>query len=183
MKRNLSIIVAALTLSLALVLAACASESSTETPTPSPAKPDTSATAPEKNVSDPNAQVIAAGEDLLIPLSDVTESAKFYPIETDGTAMEVLVIKASDGTIRTAFNTCQVCFDSGRGYYKQEGNKLVCQNCGNSFTADMVEVKSGGCNPYPIFDSDKTVSDDSIAISYDFLSAATKVFKNWKSNA
>lgn len=29
--------------------------------------------------------------------------------------------------IRTAFNTCQVCYSSGKGYYVQSGNVLVCQ--------------------------------------------------------
>ena len=45
--------------------------------------------------------------------------------------MEIVAVKALDGSIRTAFNTCQVCYNSGRGYYQQEGNELVCQNCGN----------------------------------------------------
>ena len=53
--------------------------------------------------------------------------------------MVVLAFKASDDTIRTALNTCQVCYDSGRGYYVQEGDKLICQNCGNQFEADQVE--------------------------------------------
>ena len=35
------------------------------------------------------------------------------------TWLEVLAVKAPDGTIRTAFNTCQVCYGSGRGLYRQ----------------------------------------------------------------
>ena len=70
---------------------------------------------------------ISSGESLTIPVSDLTESAAFYPVNVDGTEMEVIAMKTSDGTIRTAFNTCQVCYDSGNGYYKQEGDKLVCQ--------------------------------------------------------
>jgi len=35
--------------------------------------------------------------------------------------MEVLAVKAPDGTIRTAMNTCKICYDSGAGYYVQEG--------------------------------------------------------------
>lgn len=46
----------------------------------------------------------------------------------------IAIIEQLDyNTIRTAFNTCQVCYSSGRGYYVQEGNVLVCQNCGNRF--------------------------------------------------
>jgi uncharacterized membrane protein len=94
--------------------------------------------------------------------------------------MEVLAVKAPDGSIRTAFNTCEVCYDSGRGYYKQEGDVLVCQNCGNRFQTGQVEVQSRGCNPWPIFAEDKTVTDESITIAYDFLSDSKEVFENWK---
>lgn len=123
---------------------------------------------------------ISSGENLTIPVSDLTESAAFYPVNVDGTEMEVIAVKTSDGTIRTAFNTCQVCYDSGNGYYKQEGDKLVCQNCGNSFTMDQVGESAGGCNPWPILESDRTLADDEIQISYDFLKDSADIFANWK---
>jgi hypothetical protein len=118
--------------------------------------------------------------DLVIPLSEVSATARFYPVEIDGTQLEVLAVEAPDGTIRTAFNTCQVCYDSGRGYYKQEGKELVCQNCGNHFKMDEVEVRSGGCNPVPIFAQDKTVSDTAITIPRAYLAEAKDIFANWK---
>lgn len=118
--------------------------------------------------------------DLVIPTADITETAGFYPVEIDGTKMEVIAVKAPDGTIRTAFNTCQVCYDSGRGYYKQSGGKLVCQNCGNQFDRNHVEVEAGGCNPWPILESDKTVTANSITISKDFLKESKDIFANWK---
>lgn len=123
---------------------------------------------------------ISSGENLTIPVSELTESAEFYPVNVDGTEMEVIAVKTSDGTIRTAFNTCQICYDSGNGYYKQEGDKLVCQNCGNSFTMDQVGESAGGCNPWPILESDRTVADDEIQISYDFLKDSADIFANWK---
>ena len=89
-------------------------------------------------------KVIAAGEYLTIPTAEITTTATFYPITVDGNKMEVFTIKASDGTIRTAFNTCQSCYTSGRGYYVQQGDDLVCQNCGFHFTPDQVEIQSGG---------------------------------------
>ena len=120
--------------------------------------------------------------DLLIAISDISSTAKFYPVEVDGTKLEVIAVKAPDGTIRTAFNTCQVCYSSGRGYYKQEGNVLVCQNCGNRFGMDQVEVLSGGCNPVPIFPENKTVDAANITISGDFLAEAKGILANWKKN-
>lgn len=118
--------------------------------------------------------------DLVIPLSDITENAAFFSVTVGSTPLEVLAVKAPDGSIRTAFNTCQVCFGSGRGYYMQEGNELVCQNCGNRFAMKDVQVTKGGCNPLPIPDEDKTVSDTSITIHSDYLADATQVFANWK---
>lgn len=122
------------------------------------------------------------GEDLVIPVKDISSTARFYPVEVDGTKMEVVAVQSPDGTIRTAFNTCKVCYDSGRGYYKQEGDALVCQNCGNRFPMSRVEVEAGGCNPWPIFDKNKTVTDESITISYDFLKESKQIFANWKTS-
>jgi uncharacterized membrane protein len=119
-------------------------------------------------------------DDIVIPISEVTKTAKFYPAEFDGIELEALAVKAPDGSIRTAFNTCQICYSSGRGYYVQEGDVLVCQNCGNLFNMDDVEVTRGGCNPFPITEEYKTVSDDTITISKDFLTQATVIFQNWK---
>ncbi len=127
-----------------------------------------------------DAEVIASGDNLVIPIDDITETASFYPVDVDGVSLEVVAVKASDGTLRTAFNTCQICYGSGRGYYKQSGDVLICQNCGNQFAMDHVEVESGGCNPWPIFDQDKTVDDENISISYDFLKESTGIFANWK---
>ena len=127
-----------------------------------------------------NIQVISAGAYLTIPTEDIGSEAVFYHIEVDGTEMEVLAVRASDGTIRTAFNTCQSCFLSGAGYYVQEGNDLVCQNCGFHFTPDQVEIQSGGCNPWPIFAENKTVAEGEIRISYDFLKESSAIFRNWK---
>ena len=70
---------------------------------------------------------------------EVSSTAKFYPYILDGVNMEIIAVKATDGTIRTALNTCQVCYDSGRGYYVQRGEYLVCQNCGNRFHIDQIE--------------------------------------------
>jgi uncharacterized membrane protein len=117
---------------------------------------------------------------IVIPKSEVTEIAKFYPVVVDGTKMEVLAAKAPDGTIRTAMNTCQVCYNSGRGYYKQEGDELVCQNCKNRFKISQVEKIKGGCNPVPILDENKTDDGTNITISGSYLEQNKDLFANWK---
>ncbi|GHU72281.1 hypothetical protein FACS189450_09780 [Spirochaetia bacterium] len=123
---------------------------------------------------------VIADRDLVIQVSEVTENAVFYPVDIEGTRLEVLAVKAPDGTVRTAFNTCQVCYGSGRGFYKQQGTVLVCQNCGNRFRMSQVEVRSGGCNPVPIFPQNKTVTANTITISKDYLKEAKSIFAKWR---
>lgn len=138
-------------------------------------------TTEETSAADENQEIsVSSGGNLTIPADELTENAAFYSVNVDGTEMEVMAVKTSDGTIRTAFNTCQICYDSGNGYYKQEGDKLVCQNCGNSFTMDQVGETAGGCNPWPILESDRTLVDGEIQISYDFLRDSADIFANWK---
>jgi uncharacterized membrane protein len=131
------------------------------------------------SINRPSAEKVVDG-DIVIPISGISETATFYSAEINGTDIEVLAVKAPDGTLRTAFNTCQVCYSSGKGYYVQEGDMLICQNCRNQFVMDQVEISVGGCNPVPITAQYKTIDDSSITISKDFLAEATVIFKNWK---
>jgi hypothetical protein len=123
------------------------------------------------------ADTMSAGDfGLVINKKDITSTAAFIPYKAKGLAMEIIAVKASDGTIRTALNTCQVCYRSGRGYYKQVGDVLVCQNCGNRFKIDQVEKVKGGCNPVPILEGDKKDSGDTIGISRKYLESAAPYF-------
>jgi uncharacterized membrane protein len=123
---------------------------------------------------------LIADKDLVIPLADISENTVFYPVDVDGTRIEVLAVKAPDGTVRTAFNTCESCFGSGRGFYKQDKTVLVCQNCGNRFRMSQVQVKARGCNPIPIFEEDKTVGETSITIPLTVLKEIKGKFARWK---
>ena len=59
------------------------------------------------------------------------------------------VLKSSDGIIRAAFDACDVCWPAGKGYY-QEGDYMVCRNCGRRFASVLVNEVKGGCNPAPL---------------------------------
>ena len=135
---------------------------------------------PVKTDNTDKAEVIATGENVDITISEITETAKFYPYTAGDTKMELLALKASDGSIRTAFNTCQVCYGSGQGYYVQDGDVLVCQNCGNRYSADKVGIEKGGCNPIPIMTADRTEKDGTITISVDFINQNKEYFSKWK---
>lgn len=122
----------------------------------------------------------AQGGDITITKSQITETATFIPYQSGNTNMEIIAVKAPDGTIRTALNTCQVCYDSGRGYYVQEGDTLVCQNCGNRFNISQIEKEKNGCNPVPILEENKTDDGQTITIPADFMKQNAAYFSNWK---
>lgn len=120
------------------------------------------------------------GSEIKITKSEITEKATFIPYESGKTKMEVIAVKAPDGTVRTALNTCQVCYDSGRGYYVQEGSQLVCQNCGNRFNISQIEKEKNGCNPVPIMEDSKTDDGQTITIAASVLDEYAPYFENWK---
>jgi len=132
----------------------------------------------EQNIRKP----VIADRDLVIQIAEITENALFFPVDIDGVRMEILAVKAPDGTIRTAFNTCQVCYASGRGYFVQYNTVLVCQNCGRRFRMSQVERQAGGCNPVPIFSANKTVTAETITISREYLRQARAIFERWRLN-
>jgi hypothetical protein len=118
--------------------------------------------------------------DLKILKSEVTETAKFYPYKAGNVNMEVLAVKAKDGTIRTALNTCQVCYPSGKGYYIQKGDTLVCQNCGNVFNISQIGKAKDGCNPVPVTATYKKDDGTNIVISKTFMTENKDLFLKWK---
>lgn len=120
------------------------------------------------------------GNTLVIPKAGIGGKAVFFAFTVDGVKMEAFAVKAGDGTIRTALNTCQVCYNSGRGWYVQEGNEMVCQNCGNRFNIEKIERIKNGCNPIPITKDLKTETKDTITITADVLASGKQFFARWK---
>ena len=116
-------------------------------------------------------------QDLIIRTADISEYALFYPVTIDGFSIEILVVRAPDNTIRTAFNACIVCYSLGKGYFVQHRSVLICQQCGESFTMDSVEVQSEGCYPIPISRENKTVTAAAITISREYLLQAKIMFE------
>lgn len=63
--------------------------------------------------------------------------------------IKYFILKSSDGIIRAAFDACDVCWPAGKGYY-QDGDYMVCRNCGRRFASVLVNEVKGGCNPAPL---------------------------------
>jgi uncharacterized membrane protein len=100
--------------------------------------------------------------------------AKFFAYKTsDGKTVKYFVIKSSDGVIRAAFDACDVCWESGKGY-KQDGDFMVCQNCGRRFQSTKVNVVTGGCNPSALT---RTMKDGKVTITVQALNEGKRLFK------
>lgn len=117
---------------------------------------------------------------LVIPYADFTASASFYGVTVNGTYMQVIALKYN-GSYRTAFNTCQVCYGAPNAYFKQSGSYLVCQNCKSKIALSKVGVSSSSnqCDPYPILASDRQDTQESAVIPDSFLLSCARLFKNW----
>jgi uncharacterized membrane protein len=75
--------------------------------------------------------------------------ARHFQHVAGGFTIKFFILKSSDGIIRAAFDACDVCWPAGKGYY-QEGDYMVCRNCGRRFASVLVNEVKGGCNPAPL---------------------------------
>ena len=94
---------------------------------------------------------VAHGKEVVHPVKLFEDGrARHFQIDVkDGLTIKYFVLKSSDGVIRAAFDACDVCWYSGKGYY-QEGDYMVCRNCSKRFASVNVNVLRGGCNPAPL---------------------------------
>lgn len=85
-----------------------------------------------------------------IPLKKVDDGkAHYFKFEQDGTTINFFVVQSNDGVIRAAFDACDVCFPAKKGY-TQDGDFMICNNCGRRFHSSRINVVEGGCNPAPL---------------------------------
>jgi uncharacterized membrane protein len=106
---------------------------------------------------------------LAIPLKAVSDGrAHHYRVKADdGTMVTFFVLKSQDGVIRAAIDACDVCYKAGKGYY-QDGDSMVCVNCGQRFASNRINVVKGGCNPAPL---KRSVMGDKLIITMDEINA------------
>jgi len=83
------------------------------------------------------------------------------------------VVKSTDGVVRAAFDACDVCWRSKKGYV-QQGNDMVCVNCGLKFRTDKVNVVTGGCNPAAL---KRTVQDGKVIITQQDVMSGLRFFQ------
>ncbi len=94
--------------------------------------------------------VKAENGDVRIPLKTVEDgNAHFFAYAAGGKSVTFFVMKAADGSVRSAFDACVACNHAKLGY-RQEGALVVCNNCGMGFAPGDIGKQTGGCNPIPV---------------------------------
>jgi len=85
-----------------------------------------------------------------IPVSTFDDyKARYFVYKFPEKSVYFFVLKSSDGVIRAAFDSCDVCFRERKGY-RQEGDLMICNNCGQAFPSVRINIEKGGCNPAPL---------------------------------
>lgn len=114
--------------------------------------------------------------EISIDADTLTSNPMYINYDSNGTNIQLIAVKGSDGTPRLSLNTCQVCNPSPRAYFKEQNGRLVCQNCGNVFTTDSVGETTGGCNPMYI---DYKNTDGKLTVSVADLDTYADQFASW----
>ncbi len=91
--------------------------------------------------------------------------------------MQYILVKAPNGEVRGALNTCQVCNGSPYAFFVPDGDSVVCQNCQNEFPIDVIGLTHGGCNPVPL---EITEENENYIIDAEYLDSVSAAFANWK---
>ena len=99
--------------------------------------------------------------------------ARHYSYEAgNGITIKYFILKSSDGVVRAAYDACDVCWPAGKGYF-QEGDVMVCRNCGRQFASVKINEVKGGCNPGPL---ERTVVGDNLVIQVKNILEGAKYF-------
>jgi hypothetical protein len=121
-----------------------------------------------------NAAVVTAQNgEIRIPIKTVEDgNSHFFAYATGGKTVTFFVMKAADGSVRTAFDACVACNHAKLGY-RQEGKVVVCNNCGMGFTPADIGKVTGGCSPIPI---EKTSDGQMLVLKAKDLEAGVEYF-------
>jgi len=93
-------------------------------------------------------KVKVSGDVATIAIEKISDGkAHFFKISDGGKEIAFFVAKAADGSYKAAFDACDSCYKSKKGY-EQQGDKMNCKNCNQKFAiAKLGPNATGGCNP------------------------------------
>ncbi len=116
-----------------------------------------------------------ACDTISIAIADLTTEAIWYSFEAQEVTVYYFALLGEDGTPHVAIDACDVCHGAKKGY-SQDGEWMVCNNCGQEFHVDDIgdENQSGGCNPgfIPV-----EITDTHVLIEPEMLEASSWYFE------
>lgn len=114
------------------------------------------------------------GTAVTIPVARLADGkAHFYRFDDGGKEINFFAVKAADGSYKTAFDACDSCYKSKKGY-EQQGDKMNCKNCNQKFAINRLGPNAtGGCNPGYL---SSKLSNNNIMIQVADLKAGARYF-------
>ena len=108
------------------------------------------------------AELLPQGGDIRLSAKQFQDGrAHFYRYMTaSGREIRFFVIQSPDGVIRSAFDSCELCYRQRRGY-RQAGQAMVCNNCRRTFPSSGINMIKGHCNPSPV---ERAVEGDQVLL-------------------
>lgn len=99
----------------------------------------------------PAPEITDPGEYLKFPAAQLADGqARYFALKASGgVTVRFFLVRDSRGQVRAALDACDVCWRAGLGY-EQQGDFMVCRNCGRRFATTQVGQIRGGCNPAPL---------------------------------
>ncbi|MEK6302721.1 MAG: DUF2318 domain-containing protein [Acidobacteriota bacterium] len=112
--------------------------------------------------------------ELRVPIADVAGGrAKFFDYKlANNQQVRFFVVKSSAGDYRAALDACEVCAHAKQGY-RQDGDDMVCNNCGKKFATALIGKISGGCHPVALT---AATDGDNLVIKKSEIEAGKKYF-------
>ncbi len=88
------------------------------------------------------------GNYVYLEMKDIGTSLTHYEYDYQGKTIKYFAVLDSSGDVKVAFDACEVCYNSHKGY-SQQGDAVVCNNCGLKFRIDDLgeRNKNVGCWP------------------------------------
>lgn len=126
----------------------------------------------QKSLSLANYEV---GDSFVIPISELTKDVKFFSLNYGDVDVEILAAIDKNGSPKVTLNTCQNCMGSPKAYFVQDGDSVVCQNCGIGHQIDTIGIAKRGCNPIPI--DSLTINDKNVSFKKSELLASKDLFR------
>lgn len=119
------------------------------------------------------------GSEVEFSLANLDKGARFFTYQTENGKVGLLAVKDSTNTARVALDTCQVCNGSPKAYFLEKDGVLQCQNCGNTFSYDIVGDTSQGCEPMPMDSTSWYVDGDTLSVDEAALENVAPLFSTW----